>query len=79
MQEKTFSKVYILVVMSDMQEKIKKFYDNQATANPDSAGVLAVVNHVERLYREKEEWDHFKKIIRFETDMNVLELGCGAG
>jgi ubiquinone/menaquinone biosynthesis C-methylase UbiE len=65
--------------MNQMHEKVKNFYNNQAKANPDSAAVLAVANPIERIYREIEEWNHFKKIVPLQKNMNVLELGCGAG
>jgi 2-polyprenyl-3-methyl-5-hydroxy-6-metoxy-1,4-benzoquinol methylase len=65
--------------MNEQYEKVKNFYNNQAKANPDSAAVLAINNPIEQKYRELEEWDHFKKIIPLRNDMDILEIGCGAG
>lgn len=63
-------------------EKIRTWYNQQAVGHPESAGMLSPYGDDARLfarYRRDAEWLHFRRVVRLERPMRVLELGCGAG
>jgi SAM-dependent methyltransferase len=58
-----------------------RYWSNQPVATPELLGVAAIGGggFLEALYRHWEEVRHLTRLIPFNRDTSVLELGCGNG
>jgi SAM-dependent methyltransferase len=59
--------------------KVEEFWDRQAAAAPERAGMLGVLGPAGARYRTQAEWAHLLRVVAPRPEWAVLELGCGAG
>lgn len=64
-------------------EKTKEFWnkaaENSYLSDKENVGMLTEGNEVNAIYRSNEEERHFLELVDLNSNVNVLEVGCGGG